>query len=109
MAQKANRIVSADRPPLFSLADEGRYETRRMLSEKIASHEASIKNLKTERDELDVRLASAFARSGVWRLRTGLSVLREVVMVADKICTPDMVGTVIRKGYSFVKYKHLSG
>jgi len=87
---------------------EKRYLQRQEISHELGALERRIDELKEDRKKLDAKLAPAFEQFGNRRrLSNGTIVERKVVDINERIATK--VGQLIQSGYSYPKYKEVSG
>jgi len=103
MALKSKQKVQA-----LTERQEKWYLDRREMSQEMGNLDRRIAELKEDRKKLDTKLAPVFEQHGGRRkLSDGTIVERTVQDIDERVATE--VGQVIQSGYSFPRYKEISG
>ncbi len=97
--------------PKLTASQAKAYNRMAILADEISRLNATIEGLKEEKSMIAVRLDDAFLEhdTELMRINSKLVLRRVPVVVEPKVVTPDMVGQVIRQGYSFTKWKEVQG
>lgn len=96
-------------PYLNRVAAEA-YEKYRAIKEEKSRLQARIAELAKAEALQDNLLKTQFGEETKFRrLVGGLILTRKMIVVEPKIVTPEMVGTVVRKGYEYPEYKEIEG
>lgn len=95
--------------PLTKIQEKN-YLKRKETAEEIGRLKRRVEELEEARRKLDAKLAPAFEMFGdVRKLSDGVIVRRTIVDIPDKICEPEMVGTVLRTGFSYPRFTEITG
>jgi hypothetical protein len=85
------------------------YEKYCAIKEEEKRLNARLQELTKARKQEEATLATQFGTGDSRRLPNNIILTRKVITVPDKIVTPDMVGSVVTKGYSYALYKEIKG
>ena len=103
-----NTLVPKAQLPYLNKRAQDAWEKYQAIKAEKKRLEARIQELKKAEGEQDAILKTQFwDGEGERRLPGGILLSRHVIHVKDKVVTPEMVGSVITRGYSYPLYKEL--
>lgn len=103
-------MVDIQEIPRISRRGALAYEKWSAIKKERSLLEARAKELKKAQDAIESEIAENFSDDLHERRLVGNKILQYTHHVfPDRIVTPEMVGTVIAKGYSYNTYKEIEG